>query len=747
MADNSGQNINQREGARAVISALTEQLKLAGDYNDIVSDSIKLLKKAVTEYDNIEKKLDSLYDGEINIKKIQEQRYKANLKERISENRVAEISKRLTKDQIRDSRLLLNTVQDRIKAIADGNDDLAESLKDQIESQGMFNNVHQQSYVAAMQQLELSKQQKKEAEEKLKVEKSIQKSIGLSGGLMKIFADKIGIGNGVYDAMVKKARELNEVNKKSKLEVLGAGLKEMGKGISDSLTDPLAMIPLIGGAIGGIVKGFKAALDFILEIEDRTVKFGRALGYSREESFEIAENFGNLSTSTGNLLITTQNLLEVQTDLSNQLGVTNILSDEMLTTQIELKKIMGLSADEMGSLAQASIISGKGQKETVVGIVGQVAGLKQATGISFNYKQIIGEVTKLSGVLGLRFAKFPQALTKSAIVTKALGMDLAKVDQIAGSLLNFEESIQNQLEAQLITGKNINLSRAQQLALEGDTAGVAIELSKQFGTANEYLEMNRIQQESIAKAVGMTREDLADTLKNQEMLTKLSATDTKEAIKKLEALKAQGKTQEQLVGLLGEGAYQNLTALSAQEKIAALIDKVKGAFQDFLTKSGVVEWVTGLIHKLTSPDNVKGLINTLKEGVAIIADVIQGIAVSLIHLAELVAFGDADAKLKSLRAGIEEQDMGGKIRSLGSVTIPTSDFIIKPLKEDTITMAGGTKLGRTDEMVDLLRQILSESKQGKSVTVSVDGQPLAVAVARNASLTQAASNLGPRPLR
>jgi antitoxin (DNA-binding transcriptional repressor) of toxin-antitoxin stability system len=62
-------------------------------------------------------------------------------------------------------------------------------------------------------------------------------------------------------------------------------------------------------------------------------------------------------------------------------------------------------------------------------------------------------------------------------------------------------------------------------------------------------------------------------------------------------------------------------------------------------------------------------------------------------------------------------------------------------------MAGGTKLGRTDEMVDLLRQILSETKQGKSVTVSVDGQPLATAVARNASLTPAASNLGPRPLR
>ncbi len=89
---------------------------------------------------------------------------------------------------------------------------------------------------------------------------------------------------------------------------------------------------------------------------------------------------------------------------------------------------------------------------------------------------IVPQVTKLGGVLGLQFAKYPEKLTKSLLVTKALGMDLGKVDQIAGSLLNFESAIQNQLEAQLITGKDINLSAAQQLALQGDTAGVAMEL-------------------------------------------------------------------------------------------------------------------------------------------------------------------------------------------------------------------------------------------------------------------------------
>ena len=724
MADNS-KNIDNKsniDSIKELSKVFKNALKIQGDYDNLVSDSISNLKNLSKELQKQAQYIDDLAAGELKRDKILERIQKAKQKERIAQKQLNDLSESLTDQQIANGKSLIDNIEKRKRLELEsillekkGSQDAADLKK--IEAMYVDDIIQQQERNLSAQELE--------------------------------YAAAIKVKQARSDSVTELSKQEDIIGKiQRKLAFIGQASDYIKKNFSsfEGFTNLVSTIPIIGGALSGILTGMKSLLDFILEIEDRAVKFGRALGYSREESFKIAENFGNLSTSTGNLLITTQNLMEVQTDLSNQLGVTNILSSEMLTTQIELKKIMGLSADEMGSLAQASIISGKGQKETVEGIVGQVAGLKQATGISFSYKQIIGEVSKLSGVLGLQFAKYPQALTKSAIVTKALGMDLAKVDQIAGSLLNFEESIQNQLEAQLITGKNINLSRAQQLALEGDTAGVAIEISKQFGTANEYLEMNRIQQESIAKAVGMTREDLADTLKNQEMLTKLGAKDTDNAQKRLQLAVARFSTEKEINEALGEGAYQNLTQLSAQEKIAALIDKVKGAFQDFLTKSGVVEWVTGLIQKLTEPKTVKGLINTLKEGVASIADMIQSITYGILTVANAITFGSNDT-IKSMREKIGKESMGDSIRSMGTGTVAAKDFVIKPMNEDTITMAGGTKLGRTDEMVDILKQILNESKQGKSVTVSVDGQPLAVAVARNASFTQAASNLGPRPLR
>jgi len=716
MADNIDQS------SKKVLDVIKEQVKTQAAFDNIIENSISNLNEILKKYIKIKESNLGLLDISKNIVKAKSEQLKQQRQSENLEKSLSDKSKKYATEAFNAINQKTELEKKYYNAVKKGDSDKArEALKniklndDEITRKTAALKIEEKVYLAQLQANKVSQDTLKILSSRSTLLKGTFNTLssgisGLTGGASKIIGSLSGKGPNLFSTGI----------------------------------DFLKMIPGVGGILAGVVGAFKSVLDFVLEIEDRTVKFGRALGYSREQSFKIAQDFGNLSTSTGNLLITTQNLLEVQTDLSNELGVTNILSNEMLTTQVELKKIIGLSTNEMGSLAQASIISGKGQKETVEGIVGQVAGLKQATGISFNYKQIIGEVTKLSGVLGLKFAKYPEALTKSAIVTKALGMDLAKVDQIAGSLLNFEESIQNQLEAQLITGKNINLSRTQQLALEGDTAGVAIEISKQIGDSNEYLKMNRIQQESIAKAVGMTREDLADTLKNQEMLTKLGAKDTDNAQKRLQLALSKYHTEKEINKALGEGAYQNLTQLSAQEKIAALIDKVKGAFQDFLTKSGVVEWVTGLIQKLTNPDSVKGLINTLKQGVAMIADIIQSIAMGVLKLLDYVPGVETDDMIKRLE---DFGSAGDKIRSMGSNTMNVNDFVIKPLNEDTITMAGGTKLGRTDEMVDLLKQILSETKQGKSVTVSVDGQPLATAVARNASLTPAASNLGPRPLR
>jgi len=487
MADNpqNPSNINNTTGR--VSAALNEVVQGQEYFNNIINDSAQNLTKVAGEYGKIKDAIDKARQGELGLFDLGNKLLQAKINQVKETKKLEDLNKALSNEEKTRAQAAFVAINKKeelekayYKAIKKGDQDKVESLR---------------TY------LQLNEEEITRATGLLRVQDKMY--------LAQLEANKLA-KQGVQD-LTKQALSIKSVATTAKAGISSALGAVTGKGegfgsMIDKGIDMLKMIPGIGGAIGGLLGGMKALFDFIVEIEDRTVKFGRNLGYSREQSFEISNQFASIATGSGKLLLTTQNMMEVQTDLSQQLQVNNILTGEMLDTQIELKKVMGLTTDEMGELAKTSIISGQNQKQVVTGILSQVAGLKAATGISFNYKQIIGEVTKLSGVLGLQFAKYPEKLTKSLLVTKALGMDLKKVDQIAGNLLDFESAIQNQLEAQLITGKDINLSAAQQLALQGDTAGVAMELTKQFGSAGEFLAMNRIQQESIAKAVGMSRD-------------------------------------------------------------------------------------------------------------------------------------------------------------------------------------------------------------------------------------------------
>jgi hypothetical protein len=88
----------------------------------------------------------------------------------------------------------------------------------------------------------------------------------------------------------------------------------------------------------------------------------------------------------------------------------------------------------------------------------------------------------------------------------------------ANTLLDFESSIQKELEAELLIGRDLNLERARLLALNGDIEGATRELISQAGTLEELQGMNVLQQQALAGAVGLSADQLSDMLLNQKSL-------------------------------------------------------------------------------------------------------------------------------------------------------------------------------------------------------------------------------------
>ena len=115
-------------------------------------------------------------------------------------------------------------------------------------------------------------------------------------------------------------------------------------------------------------------------------------------------------------------------------------------------------------------------------------------------------------------------LAKTTMLAQKFGAEMSTIEGISSSLLDFESSIQNELEAELLLGQDINLEKARQYALTGDTAKLTEELMNQEAILNAFATDNVIAQEAAAKAMGLTRDQLAEIVMSQKEQQALQAT-------------------------------------------------------------------------------------------------------------------------------------------------------------------------------------------------------------------------------
>ena len=575
--------------------------------------------------------------------------------------------------------------------------------------------IEEMSAIQSQEAARLAKEAQMNAEKRLATEKRVKESIGLSGRVMGGLVDKLGFGSQAYEEMVEHARKLDEVGEKmtfgDKFKFLS---KSIGKEIKKNITDPIIAIPgiykaiskagdkagsgfakagsalaplnpdsannigkltsgvsgfiknipLVGGLIGGMVDGFSSMLDFVIGIDDTVIKAGRNLGLSSNEARKLNTHFQNISANNGDIFVTSKKLLETQVAIGTRLGINNQLTDEQLSTLVKLKDIDGLDEEVRANIAESSTITGKSAEDTTKAVLAQVTGLKNATGVSLNYKQTLKDASSFGGYLGLSFAKYPAQLAKSLVTTKAFGLELKQLESMADSFLDFESSISNEFEAQLLTGKQLNMSKARELFLNNDLAGAAQEISSQVGTSAEFLSMNRIQAESYAKGLGMSRDALGDMLKKQEFLAKIGAKQTDNAQKQYQLALAKYKTQKALNEALGDEDYQNMINASTQEKVANLIDKIKNSIVDFMQNSGLIEKVEGFINRISEPGNVKKIINSVKGFFADAVEFVGTAAYHILNALDYIAFGQIPNDfIESIKSGAES--MGAQIRAAG----------------------------------------------------------------------------------
>ena len=345
-------------------------------------------------------------------------------------------------------------------------------------------------------------------------------------------------------------------------EAFAAGAKSLASAAT-------AALPLL--ILGELIKTFSF-------LDESSGKLAKNLGISYDEALGLTQELADSAIESNNLFINTQNLVQSQLQLSEALGTNARLNQELLVTQTELTKQAGYSVETATQLSVLSLATGKSTEDITTQFLGQAKALNLQNNLALNEKQLLEGISKISKGTLATFANQTNKLSAAVFAAKKLGLEIAQVEKIADGLLDIESSLTAEFEAEVISGKQLNLERARFFALTNDIAGVAEELGKQGITQASFSKASRIEQQAIAEAMGMSRDEMGQMLIEQNALAAVGAKDSEAARAKFEMLKAQGG-EAYAIAQLGDETYaQQLAAVSNQEQFVEVTNKLRDAF-------------------------------------------------------------------------------------------------------------------------------------------------------------------------
>jgi len=481
----------------------------------------------------------------------------------------------------------------------------------------------------------------------------------------------------IYTLELRKAEAIREALEKQNgiFGKLGEKAREFNAGMSNIKT---------------LLNPFSAIFEFIKKmafaVSDQVTRIQKGLVVSREEAYELRQGFNDAAVASGNIAVNTERMVAANAELGKQLGFNSRFSNDMNIEFIKLTKQIGLSDEAAGGLAKLTKASGMDFKDTKNVVLETTQRLSSQYGIQLDQKDILEEIGKISGQTLAMLKGNPKALAEAVAQARLLGTNLDTVKKQASSLLDFESSIENELQAELITGKQFNLERARSAALTGNLTIAMQELNSQGIDFNNFSNMNVIAQEKVANMLGMQTDELSDQLLKQKYM---------------------GMSQEQVAALAGEEVAKRLEALNAQDKFNLALEKMQdaigriiggplGQFVDMLAKA--LESTTGLYTVM----GALGAISLVKLVGSLAAAAVQSglLAAGSITAASALTFGVAVLAigagigyLMSLLTSAQEevaQPMGDGFFSKGKTLISTKEGgLFEPSPNDEIAVAPG----------------------------------------------------------
>jgi hypothetical protein len=340
--------------------------------------------------------------------------------------------------------------------------------------------------------------------------------------------------------------------------------------------------------------GIMMAIGRFNAIQDAAKKFREETGLLNSQTQGLVKNITSVSRDMAGLGVSAEDVANAASVFTKEFDNLAQPSKGVLTSVVAMEKSFGVSAANQAKVNEQFQRMAGVSAETAQSMIQTTVQAAKLAGVAPS--QVMADIAENSEASYKFFNGSPEALAKAAVEAAKLGTSITQAANTADKLLDFESSINAELNASAMLGTNINFNKARQLAANKDIVGAQKAVVDEVSKLGDLTKLSVFEQEALAEAAGMPIGDLIQQQQIRENLGDLGEEQLAAANKLIAAgMEAKDITSEQLNQEAQRLAQQN-EMQSQNEKLKNSLAGLGAGFADVFMP--VINFVMPLINDL-----------------------------------------------------------------------------------------------------------------------------------------------------
>ena len=478
------------------------------------------------------------------------------------------------------------------------------------------------------------------------------------------------------DHKMQEAAERMKGYNKEKDEMMES-INSKASMLKDIFTDQRALAAV---GIATMIKGYHSLNETFGEFRKEGLTVGQALK-------ETGVGVGAMFSLSGASL---KENAELMAGMSESMGNMSSITTDTVAEVGKLAKTLGVSASEAGKL-QGQLMNMPGATaESATNTMEFAGALAKAAHVAPG--AVMKDMAANAEDIAINTKNGGKDMAVVSVAAHKLGVEMSTLTKMSAGLLDFENSINKQMEASVLLGREINLDKAREAALNGDILGATQEMLKNVGGEAEFNKMNVLQRKALADSMGVSVSDLSKMVKNQDQLANLTEEQNQalaDGVPLSDVLAANaagfaGKLKDGALGIAGVGAT---------------ISEISGGFKDAKNAAsgffgGIKNGLAGMKGGGGIKGGIKGALGMDKTPELPKTDALADPGKKMSGGGMMSGF---KKNMKALADGFKEMGMPGVLKGVGNTFLAGPALIVATLAIPFLLFMGKVELKKLDK--------------------------------------------------